>query len=195
MSEMGKMVVYEGYTIQSSPRCVAGSKQWQLRIVISVERHSGVKTREFSADGIYATEQEANIHGIAFGQRVIDGKVEGHSVMGMKMEDRRATPRFIVQFRTAISGPKLEGTGLLLDLSAGGCRLESPLSLEPGFVLELRIYVSGLEWPLMIDGAQVQWVSGQIVGLAFFRIRQTEQQRLDQVITDLSMHQGEDETH
>ena len=193
---MGKMVAYEGYTIQSSPRCFADSKQWQLRIVISVEQPSGVTTREFSADGLYATEQEADIHGITFGQRLIDGKMEGHSVMDMKMEDRRATPRFLVQFRTAIAGPaKLEGTGLLLNLSAGGCRMESPLTLEPGVALELRIYVSGLEWPLMIDGAHVQWVSGQIVGLAFFRISQTEQQRLDQVITELSTHGGEDDTH
>ena len=114
--------------------------------------------------------------------------------MDMKTEDRRATPRFIVQFRTVISDPaKCEGTGLLLDLSVGGCRLESPLTLERGVALELRIYVSGLEWPLMIDGAHVQWVSGQSVGLAFFRISQTEQQRLDQVITDLSAHHDEDD--
>ena len=193
---MGKTVQYEGYTIQSSPRCLADCEQWRLRIFISFKQHGGVKTREFSADVLYATEQEADIHGIAFGQRLIDGKVEGRSVTDMKTEDRRATPRFIVQFRTAISGPaKLVGTGLLLDLSAGGCRLESPLAMEPGVSLELRIYVSGLEWPLMIEEASVQWVSGQIVGLAFFRIRQSEQQRLDQVITDLGERGDEDEAH
>ena len=116
--------------------------------------------------------------------------------MDMKTEDRRATPRFIVQFRTVISDTaKREGTGLLLDLSAGGCRLESPLTLELGVALELRIYVSDLEWPLMIDGAHVQWVSGQSVGLAFFRISQTEQQRLDQVITNLRECSGEDRAH
>ena len=190
---MGKTIQYEGYTIQSSPRCRAGGEKWQLCIVIAFEQPSGVNTREFSADGLYATEQEADIHGITFGERLIDGKMEGQSVMDMKTEDRRATPRFIVQFRTAISGPaQLEGRGLLLDLSAGGCRLESPLTLELGVALELRIYVSGLEWPLMIDGAHVQWVSGQIVGLAFFRISQPEQQRLDQVITNLRACSGED---
>lgn len=191
---MGKTVQYEGYTIQSASQCLADGGKWQLRILISFEQPGGVTTREFAAEGLYATEQEADIHGITFGQRLIDGKVEGRSVTDMKTEDRRATPRFIVQFRTAISGPaKLVGTGLLLDLSAGGCRLESPLAMEPGVVLELRIYVLGLEWPLMIDEARVQWVSGQIVGLAFFRIRQTEQQRLDEVITNLSAHRDEDE--
>jgi PilZ domain len=103
--------------------------------------------------------------------------------MGMKMEDRRATPRVRVQFRTTVSGPtEPEGTGLMLDLSRGGCRLESPLLMLPGLSLELRIDVPGLEWPLMIDGADVQWVSEETAGLAFVRIREAEQQRLDDVL-------------
>ena len=193
---MGKTVLYEGYTIQSSPKYLADGEQWQLCIVISVEQPGGVKPREFSSDVLYATEQEADIHGITFGQRLIDGKVAGQSVTDMKMEDRRATPRFRVQFRTTVSDPsKTEGTGLTLDLSTGGCRLETPLPIAPGVTLEVRIYVPGLEWPLMIDGAHVQWVSGPIVGLAFFRVSQTEQQRLDQVITDLGEGRNEDDAH
>jgi hypothetical protein len=58
----------------------------------------------------------------------------------------------------------------------------------PGFSLELRVHVSGLEWPLMIDEADVQWVSELSSGLAFVRIRQTEQQRLDEVLKNLSTH-------
>ena len=113
--------------------------------------------------------------------------------MDMKMEDRRATPRVRVQFRTTVSGStQPEGTGLMLDLSRGGCRLESPLLIMPGLSLELRIYVPGLEWPLMIDGADVQWVSDQTAGLAFVRIRETEQQRLDEVLTTRLARKSED---
>ena len=65
----------------------------------------------------------------------------------------------------------------------------------PGLSLELRVHVPGLEWPLMIDGADVQWVSGQVAGLAFVRIRPTEQQRLDQVITNLNECGGDDQAH
>ena len=109
--------------------------------------------------------------------------------MDVKMEDRRATPRFRVQFRTTVSGSSQpEGTGIMLDLSRGGCRLESPLSILPGLSLELRVHVPGLEWPLMIDEADVQWVSEQSSGLAFVRVRQAEQQRLDEVLTNLSRH-------
>ena len=80
-------------------------------------------------DAWYATEQEAHIHGSTFGQRVVDGKVDGRSVMDMKTTDRRATPRILVQFRTTFAAsPSLEGTGILLDLSSGGCRIESPIA-------------------------------------------------------------------
>jgi hypothetical protein len=58
--------------------------------------------------------------------------------------------------------------------------------MVPGFSLELRIHVPDLDWPLMIDAASVQWVSGQTFGLAFVRTTETEHQRLEQVISDLT---------
>jgi hypothetical protein len=183
---MGKTLDYQGYIIQSSPHHLPDSEKWQLRIFVSVDDHRGVKAREFSADVLYATEREADIHGITFGQRLIDGKVEGQSVIDMKTVDRRAMPRLRVQFRTTFSSStKKKGAGVILDLSSGGCRVESQIPVEPGLLLELRIYAADVEWPLMIEAANVQWVSGQTFGLAFFRITETEQQRLGQVIEDL----------
>jgi len=185
---MAKTIEYEGYTIHSTPQYQTDSEQWRLRIFISFEDHRGVRTREFSSEVRYATEQEADIHGTTFGQRLIDGKVDGQSVMDMRTPERRATPRFRVQFRTTFSGSTmLEGTGVMLDLSTGGCRIESPFIMVPGFSVELRIHAPDLEWPLMIDAASVQWVSGQIFGLAFFQIRDTEHQRLEQVISGLTV--------
>jgi hypothetical protein len=106
--------------------------------------------------------------------------------MEMKTPERRAMPRLRVQFRTTFSAAStLEWTGIVLDLSLGGCRIESSVLMVPGFSLELRIHVPDLDWPLMIDAASVQWVSGQTFGLAFVRIMETEQQRLEQVISDL----------
>jgi hypothetical protein len=152
-----------------------------------VEDTRGIQTRTFSADGIYATEQEADLHGLTYGQRLIDGKIDGQSVVDMKATDRRSTPRLRVQFRTTFaSSPSLEATGLMLDLSVGGCRIESPATVDAGMSLELRIYAPDLEWPLMVEAASVQWVSGRTFGLAFFRIREPEFDRLMQVIRDLT---------
>jgi hypothetical protein len=187
MTPMEKTVKYQGYTIQSSPRYEANWEKWRLRIFISVEdHHQIIRSREFSSEVLYKTEQEADINGITFGQRLIDGKVEGRSVKDMKTTDRRATPRLRVQFRTTFSASsKLEGMGIMLDLSTGGCRIESPITVEPGVSLELRIYAPDIQWPLMIAVAIVQWVSGQTFGLAFFRITDTEQQRLGEVVRHL----------
>ena len=52
--------------------------------------------------------------------------------------------------------------------------------------LELRIYAPDIEWPLMIEAASVQWVSGQTFGLAFVRLRESERERLRQVIERLA---------
>ncbi|MDF0667238.1 MAG: PilZ domain-containing protein [Nitrospira sp.] len=113
--------------------------------------------------------------------------------MDLKVEDQRSAPRVGVQFRAMLSGSaQPEGTGLILDLSGGGCRLESPLLMSPGLSLELRIAVPGLDWALMIDGADVQWVNEETAGLTFVRIRETEQQRLDDVMATLLARKPED---
>ena len=128
---MEKTVDYQGYTILSAPQHLVDGEQWRLHIFISVDDHRGIRTREFSPDGVYATEQKADIHGIAYGQRLIDGKVEGQSVMHMKTSDRRAMPRLRVQFRTTFSAStKLEGMGIMLDLSTAdvASRIRSPWS-------------------------------------------------------------------
>ena len=103
--------------------------------------------------------------------------------MNLKVEEQRTEPRVAVQFQTMVSGSvESEGRGMVLDLSRNGCRLESPLLMLPGISVELRIAVPGLEWALAIEGADVQWADEDIAGLAFVRIRETERQRLSELV-------------
>ncbi len=112
-----------------------------------------------------------------------DEKAEHQFVMNLKVEEQRAEPRVVVRFHAMVSGSvESEGTGMLLDLSQSGCRLESPLLMLSGLSLELRIAVPGFEWALMIDGADVQWADEDRAGLAFVRIRETERQRLRELV-------------
>jgi hypothetical protein len=104
--------------------------------------------------------------------------------MNLKVEEQRTEPRVGVQFQALVSGSvESEGRGTILDLSRNGCRLESQLLMLPGLSLELRIAVPGLEWALMIDGADVQWADEDRAGLAFVRMRETERQRLSELVT------------
>ena len=102
----------------------------------------------------------------------INGKAERRSVMDLKVEDQRATPRVYAQFRARVSGPaQPEGTGIILDLSRSGCRLESPLLMLPGLSLELRIAVPGLVWALMIDGLMCSGRTRKPPGWLLFKNR------------------------
>ena len=104
--------------------------------------------------------------------------------MTLHVEEQRTEPRVAVQFHTMVSGSvESDGMGILLDLSQSGCRLESQLLMLPGLSLQLRIAVPGLEWALMIDGADVQWAEEDRAGLAFVRMRETERQRLNELVT------------
>ena len=114
--------------------------------------------------------------------------------MNLKVDEQRTEPRVAVRFHAMVSGSvESEGTGVLLDLSRSGCRLESPLLMLPGLSLELRIAIPGLEWALMIDGADVQWANDDTAGLAFVRIRETEQQRLSNVMATWLVRKSEDD--
>ena len=100
--------------------------------------------------------------------------------------DLRKHTRFRADFRSTFSGGTvLEGGGTVLDLSLGGCRVESAASVQVGLVMELRIYAPGLDWPLLIDDAAVRWVIGHTFGLAFLRLGETEDERLRQVVKGL----------
>ena len=102
--------------------------------------------------------------------------------------DRRAIPRYRVQFRTVVSstGTVREGMGTVLDLSLGGCRVEAPFTAQPSQLMELRIYDPDLNWPLIVGGAVVQWVQGHTFGLRFLRLRQDQEDHLAQVLATVT---------
>ena len=99
--------------------------------------------------------------------------------------EKRRQPRFTSQFRSTISGGQGEGQGRTLDLSAGGCMIETDLPVVVGASFECRIYVPGLDWPLRIDEAQVRWVKDNTFGVQFVKIHPGEEAKLKQVIATL----------
>jgi hypothetical protein len=54
--------------------------QWTIAITIDWERDGQVTGRPFSVRNTYQTEEEADLHGITYGVRIIEGKVPGFSV-------------------------------------------------------------------------------------------------------------------
>ncbi|UVT15481.1 MAG: PilZ domain-containing protein [Nitrospira sp.] len=100
-------------------------------------------------------------------------------------EERRIQPRFTAQFRSTFSGQKQEGQGRTLDISVGGCKVESDMNVAQGAKFECRLHVPGLDWPLRIDEVTVRWVEGNSFGVAFSRIDPAEFAKLKKVLIDL----------
>ena len=74
---VGRRVQYKNSIIKSTPEPVADSGQWKLRIVIYSRTDGLFNIQPFSGPTVHDTEREADIHGIAYGQRIIDEKVPG----------------------------------------------------------------------------------------------------------------------
>jgi hypothetical protein len=99
--------------------------------------------------------------------------------------ERRVQPRFTTQFRSTFSGQNKEGQGRTLDISSGGCKIESDMKVEQGGRFECRLHVPGLDWPLRIDEATVRWVEGNTFGIGFTRISPEEFSKLKTVLDNL----------
>ena len=99
--------------------------------------------------------------------------------------ERRVQPRFTAQFRSTFSGRKEEGQGRTLDISSGGCKIESDMKVAQGTAFEFRLYVPGLDWPLRINEAMVVWIEGNTFGISFTRIHPEELAKLMTVLANL----------
>ena len=75
-----KALRYHGYTIRSYPRRLTNCEEWTIKISISCQTGGVTTVKEYSADSPFASEREADIHGITFGQRIIDNKIPGLSL-------------------------------------------------------------------------------------------------------------------
>lgn len=104
-------------------------------------------------------------------------------------DERRNQPRFTTQFRSTFSGGPNEGNGRTLDLSIGGCKIESETAVGKGDKFECRLHIPDLDWPIIIDEAIVRWVEGKTFGLAFTRIRSGEQDKIAVIISKIEQEQ------
>lgn len=111
--------------------------------------------------------------------------VKVQTVKKARPREKRLHPRFTAQFRSTFSGGQREGQGKTLDLSDGGCRIESEHPVVAGSSFECRIYAPGLNWPLRIEEAQVRWVKGNTFGLQFTVMRPDERAKLKELISNL----------
>ena len=63
--------------MRSTPDPVIASRQWKLGIAIYWKANAILNLQPFSGPTTYHSEEEADIHGFAYGQRIIDEMMSG----------------------------------------------------------------------------------------------------------------------
>ncbi|WP_447977991.1 PilZ domain-containing protein [Candidatus Nitrospira bockiana] len=92
------------------------------------------------------------------------------------MEQRRS-PRFAIQLPISFSGNQTIGSGLVSELSQGGCSVTSEDRVQGGAALVLHIQLPDQEAPLKAD-ASVRWTNGMTFGCEFLRLPLKDKERL-----------------
>jgi len=107
--------------------------------------------------------------------------------MAMKEEpsEKRQNPRFPVGFRSSFSSvSRVQGEGVLVNLSVKGCRIESRTEVQPGAELELEIQLNEAE-RLRIENAAVRWCRMPAFGVEFMDMADEDWKRLCTVMREL----------
>jgi tetratricopeptide (TPR) repeat protein len=100
-----------------------------------------------------------------------------------RKSDTRRHVRVAVRLQSHFSSKerRVAGDGELRDLSPGGCRVTSLVTVPVGAELECCIFSQDAGNPFTIEGATVRWSRPQEFGLAFTKIRPGVQRQIAQL--------------
>ncbi len=104
----------------------------------------------------------------------------------MDMEKRQQS-RYRVRLPVGISGDLLDGRGLIVNLSSGGCAVQSDCHINGRSYVHLHFDLPHGADPIKVELAVVRWIKGRQIGLEFIRVSPAQQQRLRELIKFLDM--------
>jgi hypothetical protein len=101
---------------------------------------------------------------------------------GENVKEARSSERLTLQCSLIIANGIETGEGQILNLSKNGCLLESPISINAGDHLQLRIFLQDTDLSMCVSVAVVQWVQTPRFGVEFVKVDETHRARLDHFI-------------
>lgn len=101
------------------------------------------------------------------------------------MLDKRQYARHQIRLSARFSGDEVSAEGIVMDLSFGGCKVESTAVVLKGDFLGMLIEVPGRDVPLEIELAVVRWSIGQAFGVEFIRMKPNQQVLLQRILKKL----------
>ncbi|HYA42889.1 MAG TPA: hypothetical protein VEF34_16415 [Syntrophobacteraceae bacterium] len=74
--------IYKGYLLRSKSVHLAESDRWTLEVTVVRNKDSETETRvqTFSSENTFPTKEIADMEGIIFARKIIDGEINGLSI-------------------------------------------------------------------------------------------------------------------
>ena len=94
----------------------------------------------------------------------------------------RCSPRICVRYPTSIQTDDGASEGILFDLSASGCRMQSNVTLTPGNYLALHIEIHDAESTLAVEVSIVRWHKDNQFGIEFLRYTEGDRERISGLV-------------
>ncbi len=101
--------------------------------------------------------------------------------------ERRKFPRVDVRFKVtlAFTEGQTEGTGTLINLSMGGCSIETPTRVEKGAFLDLTLQTPVDDQTVRIEVARVRWIRFGAFGVEFYMMGKEDQAKLGLLLQEI----------
>ncbi|MDH5251682.1 MAG: PilZ domain-containing protein [Nitrospira sp.] len=105
--------------------------------------------------------------------------------------DLRRHQRFPVSVQIVVSGPsRVEWAGTVMNLSKGGCLIQTKATVYSGMTVSLRFEIPGEPAPILVERAAVRWNRNNEIGLGFISVGQPHLERLERMIERLKPNQS-----
>lgn len=98
---------------------------------------------------------------------------------------KRQYQRHQIRLLVSFAGDELSERGVIVDLSFGGCKVESLACVLPGDFLGMLIEVPGRDVPLEVELCAVRWSVGRTFGVEFIRMQASQQALLKRLLAKL----------
>ena len=101
--------------------------------------------------------------------------------------ERRKAPRVEVTFKVTLTfkGGRAEGVGSLINLSMGGCSIETTTRVEEGAFLDLTLQTPGGDQTIRSEEARVRWIRRGAFGVEFCNMGKEDQAKLGLLLREL----------
>ncbi len=99
--------------------------------------------------------------------------------------DGREYDRLSMSLPMGFRGGQIQGEGLVLNISMGGCSFYATSELSKGAIIRLEVRIARDAAPVVVDAAVVRHIYNQIAGVEFIQWQQNERERLQLFVCGL----------